>query len=49
MRKVISALLVCVAATSLFAQENQEKKAKEEVKTGWTVGVLPALTCTHKI
>lgn len=43
MRKVISALLVCVAATSLFAQENEEKKAKEEVKTGWTVGVLPAL------
>ncbi|HDP75614.1 MAG TPA: hypothetical protein ENN49_07065 [Bacteroidales bacterium] len=43
MRKVILALLVCMVATPSFAQENQEKKTNDEVKTGWTVGVLPAL------
>ena len=43
MRKVIFALLICMVAMPSFAQENQEKKTNEEVKTGWTVGVLPAL------
>lgn len=43
MRKVIFALLIWMVAIPAFAQENQEKKANEEVKTGWTVGVLPAL------
>lgn len=43
MRNVLLIAFASILMLPVFAQENTEKKVNEDVKTGWTVGVLPAL------
>lgn len=45
MKKIIAAALIALSfSTAAFAQGESPAEPKKEVKTGWTLGLLPALT-----